>query len=141
MKTTTTCLTAFLLLLAAFSASAENATRTGGYTIHHNALTTDSLPAQVATAYGLTRSKSRGLLNISVIRDEPGTMGTPVKAQIKAFARNLFGQMRTFDMREIIEDYVHSEGTKLAMLVLNTFFSVAIGAISVFALLKMAFGA
>ncbi|MCB1775718.1 MAG: DUF4426 domain-containing protein [Gammaproteobacteria bacterium] len=104
MKTTTTCLTAFLLLLAAFSASAENATRTGGYTIHHNALTTDSLPAQVATAYGLTRSKSRGLLNISVIRDEPGTMGTPVKAQIKAFARNLFGQMRTFDMREIIED-------------------------------------
>lgn len=104
MKTTTTCLTALLLLLAAFSANAENATRTGGYTIHHNALTTDSLPAQVATAYGLTRSKSRGLLNISVIRDEPGTMGTPVRAKIKAFARNLFGQMRTFDMREIIED-------------------------------------
>ena len=44
-------------------------------------------------------------------------------------------------MQVIIEDYVHSEGTKLAMLVLNTFFSVAIGAISVFALLKMAFGA
>ena len=44
-------------------------------------------------------------------------------------------------MQVIIEDYVHSEGTKLALLVLNTFFSVAIGAISVFALLKMAFGA
>ena len=44
-------------------------------------------------------------------------------------------------MQVIIEDYVHSEGTKLALLVLNTFFSVAIGAISVFALLKMAFAA
>jgi hypothetical protein len=97
-------LVALLLLLLPLAANAENATRTGGYTIHHNVLTTDSLPAQVATAYGLTRSTSRGLLNISVIRDVPGTMGVPVRAQIKAFARNLFGQMRTFDMREIIED-------------------------------------
>jgi len=97
-------LIAMLLLLLPFAAGAENATRTGGYTIHHNVLTTDNLPAQVATAYGLTRSTSRGLLNISVIRDQPGTMGTPVRARIKAFARNLFGQMRTFEMREIIED-------------------------------------
>lgn len=93
-----------LLMMTSFFASAENSTRSGGYTIHHNALTTDNLPVQVATAYGLQRSKSRGLLNISVIRDVPGTMGTPVRAQIKAFARNLFGQMRTFDMREVIED-------------------------------------
>ena len=104
MKTSTFSVIAMLLLLTAFVANAENATRTGGYTIHHNVLTTDNLPAQVATAYGLTRSTSRGLLNISVIRDEPGTMGTPVRAQIKAFSRNLFGQMRTFEMREIRED-------------------------------------
>jgi hypothetical protein len=104
IRTSTYGLVALLLLLVPLAASSENATRTGGYTIHHNVLTTDSLPAQVATAYGLTRSTSRGLLNISVIRDVPGTMGVPVKAQIKAFARNLFGQMRTFDMREIVED-------------------------------------
>lgn len=93
-----------LLLLLPLQAGAENSTRTGGYIIHHNALTTDLLPVQVATAYGLERSKRRGLLNISVIRDEPGTMGTPVRAQIKAFARNLLGQMRTFELREIVED-------------------------------------
>lgn len=96
-------LSALLLMLSSF-AGAENATRTGGYTIHHNAFTTDSLPVQVATAYGIQRSKSRAMLNVSVIRDEPGTMGTAVKADIRAVARTLFGQIRPIEMREIIED-------------------------------------
>lgn len=43
-------------------------------------------------------------------------------------------------MQVIIEDYVHGEGAKLALLVLNTFFTVIVGAISIFALLKLAFG-
>lgn len=43
-------------------------------------------------------------------------------------------------MKEIIEDYVHDEGGRLALLILNTFFCVAIGAASIFALLKLAFG-
>jgi len=94
---------AVLLLLSPF-ASAENATRTGGYTIHHNALTTDSLPVQVATAYGIQRSKSRALLNVSVIRDEPGTMGTAVRAEIRAVAKTLYGQIRPIEMREVVED-------------------------------------
>ena len=43
-------------------------------------------------------------------------------------------------MKEIIEDYVHEEGGRLALLILNTFFCVLIGAVSIFALLKLAFG-
>jgi succinate dehydrogenase / fumarate reductase, membrane anchor subunit len=43
-------------------------------------------------------------------------------------------------MKEIIEDYVHDEGNRLALLVLNTFFTVLIGVASVFALVKLAFG-
>ncbi|KQZ15028.1 succinate dehydrogenase [Mesorhizobium sp. Root554] len=43
-------------------------------------------------------------------------------------------------MKEIIEDYTHHEGSKLALMVLNTFFTVAVGVVSIFALLKLAFG-
>lgn len=91
-------------LLLAPLASADNATHTGGYTIHHNAFTTDSLPVQVATAYGIQRSKRRGMLNVTVIRDQPGTMGIPVHAQIRAVAKTLYGQIRPIEMREVVED-------------------------------------
>lgn len=97
-------LTLLLSLTLAFYASAENSTRTGGYTIHHNAITTDSLPVQVANSYGIQRSKSRALLNVSVIRDEPGKMGTPVHAQVRVAAKTLFGQIRPIELREIVED-------------------------------------
>ena len=40
----------------------------------------------------------------------------------------------------ILEDYVHGEGAKLATSLLNTFVCFAGGAVSVFAVLKIAFG-
>ena len=44
-------------------------------------------------------------------------------------------------MQVIIEDYVHEEGPKVLLLMLNTFFAVAVGLASAFAILKLAFGA
>jgi succinate dehydrogenase / fumarate reductase membrane anchor subunit len=44
-------------------------------------------------------------------------------------------------MQTIIEDYVHSEGRKVAALMLNTFFAILVGVTSVFAVLKLSFGA
>ena len=43
-------------------------------------------------------------------------------------------------MQVIIEDYVHAEVPKLLLLMLNTFFSAAIGLASIYALLKIGFG-
>jgi succinate dehydrogenase / fumarate reductase membrane anchor subunit len=43
-------------------------------------------------------------------------------------------------MQVIIEDYVHGEGLKIAAVMANTFFAIAIGAACVFALLKLSFG-
>lgn len=43
-------------------------------------------------------------------------------------------------MQVIIEDYVHGEGAKVLLIALNIFFTFAVGAASVFALLKIAFG-
>lgn len=44
-------------------------------------------------------------------------------------------------MQTIIEDYVHSEGRKLAALMLNSFFAILVGVTCIFAVLKLSFGA
>jgi succinate dehydrogenase / fumarate reductase, membrane anchor subunit len=44
-------------------------------------------------------------------------------------------------MQTIIEDYVHSEGRKVAALMLNSFFAILIGIACAFAVLKLSFGA
>lgn len=44
-------------------------------------------------------------------------------------------------MQVVIEDYVHAEGTKIALLMLNSFFSIFIGLTCIFAVLKISFGA
>lgn len=43
-------------------------------------------------------------------------------------------------MQVIIEDYVHSEGGKILLIMLNSFFTIAVGLICVFAILKLGFG-
>jgi len=43
-------------------------------------------------------------------------------------------------MQIVIEDYVHGEGSKLALLIINTFFAFLVGAVAAFALLKLALG-
>lgn len=40
----------------------------------------------------------------------------------------------------VIEDYVHNEGLKIALVLANTFFSYGVAAIAVVSLLKLSFG-
>lgn len=92
------------LLLLPLSAFAENSTKSNGYTIHHNAITTDSLPPKVASLYRIQRSKGRALINVSIIKDQAGTTGTPVSAGVSLKARNLIGQIRDIPLREVREE-------------------------------------
>jgi succinate dehydrogenase / fumarate reductase, membrane anchor subunit len=43
-------------------------------------------------------------------------------------------------MQTVIEDYIHSEGLKIVLLMLNTFFAIAVGATCILAVLKLSFG-
>ncbi|PRD44438.1 succinate dehydrogenase, hydrophobic membrane anchor protein [Phyllobacterium phragmitis] len=43
-------------------------------------------------------------------------------------------------MQVIIEDYVHGEGIKVVLVMLNTFFAAAVGVACIFAILKLSFG-
>lgn len=44
-------------------------------------------------------------------------------------------------MQTIIEDYVNTEGSKIVLLMFNTFFAAAIALASLFSILKLSFGA
>ncbi len=92
-----------LLMGMASSALAENSTSSGGYTIHHNALKSDFLSPAIAKAYNIQRSKYRGLINISVIKDHPGTVGTPVSAKIEIKAMSLSGVPKQITLRKIVD--------------------------------------
>jgi hypothetical protein len=73
----------------------------GDYVVHYNALNTNLIPPQVATAYGIKRSSSRVLLNVTILKKVMGAPGTPVQAEVVASATNLTGQRRDLEIREI----------------------------------------
>ena len=95
------------LLCAA--ATAEQSSTFGDYTVHYSAFTTDILTPEVAKAYGIQRSKSHALLNISVLKKVMGTTGQPVRASVQATAANLSAQLRQLSVRELIDEQADSK--------------------------------
>ena len=102
-RTTTVVGILLLFCLASLSAWAENSTSIPGYTIHHNAIPSASLDPAIASQYGIQRSKYRGMLNVSIIKTQPGTTGKSVSAVVMAKATNVLGQLISIPMREIEE--------------------------------------
>ena len=101
-------ITALLLgitFLLPHTAEAENSKDFGEYVIHFNALSTDLLPPQVAREYRITRSRNRGMINITVLKKIADTPGQPVHARVEAHAENLVGQDRNIRLREIREGH------------------------------------
>ncbi|MHB1145718.1 MAG: DUF4426 domain-containing protein [Thiobacillus sp.] len=96
-------LAALCLCSVAAVAHAEISQKFGSLEIHYNALTTDELLPEVARAYKIERSKTRGLVTMSALmRNKLGVM-TPVPAKISIYATNLNQQLANVAMREINE--------------------------------------
>ena len=92
-----------LLATLADNVLAEQSRTFGNYTVHYSAFTTDILSPAIAKSYGITRSNSRALLNISILKKVMETSGTPVKARVDATAHNMNAQLRQLNVKELIE--------------------------------------
>ncbi|HEY7670870.1 MAG TPA: DUF4426 domain-containing protein [Gammaproteobacteria bacterium] len=75
----------------------------GDYTVHFNALVTNQLAPDIAREYGIVRSDSRIMLNVSILQKQAAGTDTPVSGAVSASAINLNGQLRGISMREIRE--------------------------------------
>lgn len=96
-------LAALCLSLTAFAAHAEIAQKFGDLEIHYNALSTDELLPEVARSYKIERSKTRGLLTMSVLkRNKLGALN-PIPAKLSAYVVNPQQQLANIDMREVRE--------------------------------------
>ena len=73
----------------------------GKYEVHYNVINANLIPAQVAQGYGIRRSSSRALINITVMDSSQGEYGEAVTATVTTSTINLTGQRRNVEMREI----------------------------------------
>jgi hypothetical protein len=92
-----------LVALTSLPAIAQQAQEFGDYVVHYNALNSSLISTEAAKAYGIRRSDSRALINISVLKSGENQAPISVKATVVASGRNLTGQTRKVEMREIIE--------------------------------------
>jgi hypothetical protein len=86
-----------------FTATAQQAQNFGDYTVHYNALNSSLISPEVASVYGIQRSDSRVLINVAVLKKTENQSPVAVKATVSATGRNLIGQTREIEMREITE--------------------------------------
>ena len=81
-----------------WSARAEQFILWQGFEIHYNTFSSLLIPAEVAKAHGISRSKSRVVTNISIVRD-----GVPKSAEVSGQSLNLLGQLTSLDFTEVNE--------------------------------------
>ncbi len=91
------------LSLTSLNSYAENSKEFGDYVVHYNAFRSDTLSAEVAKQYNLTRANNRVLINIAVLKKVMNTTGKPTSSEVTGHASNLTGQLKQLEFKEITE--------------------------------------
>lgn len=101
LKRLTTILFTISLLLIN-TANAENMKKLGTMNVHYMAIGSTFFTPSIAKAYGITRSRYNGLINISVL--DNNQEGNPAKSvSIIGKAKNNLGQTKVVEFTEITE--------------------------------------
>jgi hypothetical protein len=95
MRSSLICL---LTLLLAMPAWAERKHSVGEYDVHYIAFNSSFLQPDIAAAAGLVRSKTQGVVNVSVLK-----AGKPVAAQVSGGVKNLLGQDYPLTFKQLKE--------------------------------------
>ena len=93
-----------------------------------------NIPLTIAAVLFITSLVGRNLAAVAQIMGS-----TAVNIVMVLFIVSTSYHMK-LGMQVIIEDYVHDEGAKIALLVANIFFATAVGFASIYAILKLSFG-
>lgn len=94
---------ALIPMLVVPAAQAEQAQKFGNLEVHYNAMLSTELLPDVAKAYKIDRSPTRGILTVSVLRKNTMGVAQPVPAKLTAYMVNLSNQLGDISMREIKE--------------------------------------
>lgn len=95
-------LIAFVCLSFISSVNAENMKKMDNINVHYIAIGSTFLTPEIAKAYGIERSRYKGLINISVLDNTQ--KGNPAKKVfINGKARNDVGQIKSLDFTEVVE--------------------------------------
>ncbi len=97
---------AWLLLLCAFGAHAEQFVDQGGYRVHYAAINTIELTPQVARQFGIDRTRNQILLVLNAQQQVDGRY-VPVPATASGTATTLLGHQQALELRPIHEADVH----------------------------------
>lgn len=75
----------------------------GDYVVHFNAITSDLLSPEDAAKYNISRSRSKALLNVVMLKKSGVPGHTPVSGDVAVQTNNLTGQTKNIALQEIIE--------------------------------------
>ncbi len=89
-------------LFTVTNANAENMKKLGSMNVHYMAIGSTFFTPEIAKAYGITRSRYNGLINISALDNTKA--GNPAKTvSIKGQAKNNLGQFKDLEFKEVKE--------------------------------------
>ena len=92
-----------LLLLSTQTIYAEQKVTAGKYELHYNTFPSTFLSKEVANANQIQRSKSRGIVSVSVI-DTETEENKAVEADVTILAKNLLNQKKEIKLIKIVEE-------------------------------------